>query len=206
MQWSVGEDIYNCVFIFFNLVYTNDDVWLHSKHSKTFQGIVGFFFNMWSAYALQAQGLKVVCVLCFCAEGDNVPDAFLIADGLHRFLNAGRKDLLGTLENTIITRHNYFLSIAFSKHFIIWSLTQTRANVFFWNGQEQELLGKFQYHGQLCMGLHLMIQCSADAVTVSISLPPRSFAAPFEVKSLWNCCSNLYIVLVLVGIVLVVAY
>jgi len=43
----------------------------------------------------KAQGLKVVCVLCFCAEGDNVPDAFLIADGLHRFLNAGRKDLLG---------------------------------------------------------------------------------------------------------------
>lgn len=117
MQWSVGEGMYNCVFIFLNLVYTNDDVWLHSKHSKTFQGIVGFFFNMWSAYALQAQGLKVVCVLCFCAEGDNVPDAFLIADGLHRFLNAGRKDLLGTLENTIITRHNYFLSIAFSKAF-----------------------------------------------------------------------------------------
>ena len=56
------------------------------------------------------------------------------------------------------------------------------------------------------MGLHLMIQCSADAVTVSTSLPPHSFVSPFEVKSLWNCYSNLYFVLVLVGIVLVAAY
>lgn len=78
--------------------------------------------------------------------------------------------------------------------------------MFFWNGQEQELLGKFQYHGQLCMGLHQMIQCSADAVTVSISLLPCFVASPFEVKSLWNCCSNFYFVLVLVGIVLVAAY
>lgn len=122
MQWSVGEDMYNYVFIFLNLVFTNDYVWLYSKHSKTFQGIVGFYFNMWSANALQAQGLKVVCVLCFCAEGDNVPDAFLIADGMHRFLNLGKKDLLGTFENTIIMMHNYFLSQS-----IIWSLTKTRA-------------------------------------------------------------------------------
>jgi proteasome assembly chaperone 2 len=43
----------------------------------------------------KVQGLKVVCVLCFCAEGDNVPDAFLIADGLHRFLNQGKRELQG---------------------------------------------------------------------------------------------------------------
>ncbi|CAM6065212.1 unnamed protein product [Sphagnum tenellum] len=29
-----------------------------------------------------AEGLKVVCVLNFCAEGDNVPDAFLIGDAV----------------------------------------------------------------------------------------------------------------------------
>ena len=92
---------------------------------------------MWSAYALQAQGLKVVCVLCFCAEGDNVPDAFLIADGMHRFLNAGKKDLLGILENTVITRHSYFLSIAFSKAVHNLELdTQTRAKCALLGGLE----------------------------------------------------------------------
>ncbi len=35
----------------------------------------------------QAEGLKVVCVLYFCAEGDNVPDAFLIADAVQQYLH-----------------------------------------------------------------------------------------------------------------------
>ncbi|KAG0628074.1 hypothetical protein M758_2G248200 [Ceratodon purpureus] len=43
----------------------------------------------------KAQGLQVICVLCFCAEGDNVPDAFLLADGLHRFLHRGKKEFQG---------------------------------------------------------------------------------------------------------------
>ncbi|CAM6019554.1 unnamed protein product [Sphagnum balticum] len=34
-----------------------------------------------------AEGLKVVCVLYFCSEGDNVPDAFLIADAVQRYLH-----------------------------------------------------------------------------------------------------------------------
>ncbi|CAK9267662.1 unnamed protein product [Sphagnum jensenii] len=33
-----------------------------------------------------AEGLKVVCVLNFCAEGDNVPDAFLIGDAVQQYL------------------------------------------------------------------------------------------------------------------------
>ncbi|XP_024368227.1 uncharacterized protein [Physcomitrium patens] len=44
----------------------------------------------------KAQGLKVVCILCFCAEGDNVPDAFLIADGLHRLLCHEKKEPQGS--------------------------------------------------------------------------------------------------------------
>jgi hypothetical protein len=44
---------------------------------------------------LQAEGLKVVCVLCFCAEGDNVPDAFLIADAVQQYLHHGKPEASG---------------------------------------------------------------------------------------------------------------
>ncbi|KAH9574618.1 hypothetical protein CY35_01G067500 [Sphagnum magellanicum] len=43
----------------------------------------------------KAEGLKVVCVLCFCAEGDNVPDAFLIADAVQQYLHHGKPEASG---------------------------------------------------------------------------------------------------------------
>ncbi|KAF8097410.1 hypothetical protein N665_0290s0067 [Sinapis alba] len=30
--------------------------------------------------AFKARGLKVTCLLCYCSEGDNIPDAFLLAE------------------------------------------------------------------------------------------------------------------------------
>lgn len=34
----------------------------------------------------KAKGLKVVCVLLYCSEGDNIPDAFFVAESLHHLL------------------------------------------------------------------------------------------------------------------------
>lgn len=30
----------------------------------------------------QAKGLKVTCLLCYCSEGDNISDAFQLADAV----------------------------------------------------------------------------------------------------------------------------
>lgn len=37
----------------------------------------------------QAKGLKVTCLLCYCSEGDNISDAFQLADAVckHRRLS-----------------------------------------------------------------------------------------------------------------------
>ena len=35
----------------------------------------------------QAQGLNVLCILYFCSEGDNIQDAFLLAEALQSFLS-----------------------------------------------------------------------------------------------------------------------
>ncbi|KAL2623415.1 hypothetical protein R1flu_003620 [Riccia fluitans] len=35
----------------------------------------------------KARGLKVTCVLTFCAEGDNIPDAYFVLDSIQRYLH-----------------------------------------------------------------------------------------------------------------------
>ncbi|XP_009761533.1 uncharacterized protein [Nicotiana sylvestris] len=35
---------------------------------------------------LKAKGLKVTCLLCYCSEGDNIPDAFNLADAVSKAL------------------------------------------------------------------------------------------------------------------------
>eukprot|EP00249_Psilotum_nudum_P010832 c22798_g1_i1 orf=199-1044(+) len=35
----------------------------------------------------KAQGMKVTCILCFCSEGDNVPDAFFLAEAVSNMLH-----------------------------------------------------------------------------------------------------------------------
>lgn len=34
----------------------------------------------------KAKGLKVTCLLCYCSEGDNIPDAFHLADAVSKAL------------------------------------------------------------------------------------------------------------------------
>jgi hypothetical protein len=50
---------------------------------------ISIYMNVILCQWFQAKGLKVVCVLYFCAEGDNVPDAFLIADVVQWYLHHG---------------------------------------------------------------------------------------------------------------------
>eukprot|EP01018_Ginkgo_biloba_P002857 Gb_26125 [translate_table: standard] len=42
------------------------------------------FASLFSTF--KAKGLKVTCIFCFCSEGDNIPDAFLLAEAVHTFL------------------------------------------------------------------------------------------------------------------------
>lgn len=34
----------------------------------------------------QAKGLKVTCLLCYCSEGDNISDAFQLAEAVCKLL------------------------------------------------------------------------------------------------------------------------
>lgn len=40
-----------------------------------------FFFGIY-----QARGLKITCILCYCSEGDNISDAFGLAEAACKFL------------------------------------------------------------------------------------------------------------------------
>jgi hypothetical protein len=64
---------------------------IHSTDAAYFPGLP--FASIFSC--CKAKGLKVVCVLCFCAEGDNVPDAFLIADAVQQYLHHGKPEASG---------------------------------------------------------------------------------------------------------------
>lgn len=40
----------------------------------------------------KAQGLNVLCILCFCSEGDNIQDAFFLGEALQKLLVLGDSD------------------------------------------------------------------------------------------------------------------
>lgn len=42
------------------------------------------FASLFSSF--KAKGLKVTCLFCYCSEGDNIPDAFLLAEAARKFL------------------------------------------------------------------------------------------------------------------------
>ena len=46
----------------------------------------------------QAKGLKVTCLLCYCSEGDNIPDAFNLADAACKLLELSPQNFHGELE------------------------------------------------------------------------------------------------------------
>ena len=46
----------------------------------------------------QAKGLKVTCLLCYCSEGDNIPDAFNLAGAACKLLELSLQYSHGELE------------------------------------------------------------------------------------------------------------
>ncbi|XP_071930819.1 uncharacterized protein [Coffea arabica] len=44
----------------------------------------------------KAKGLKVTCLLCYCSEGDNIPDAFQLAEAASKILIQSPNDFEGT--------------------------------------------------------------------------------------------------------------
>ncbi|RVX12063.1 hypothetical protein CK203_010770 [Vitis vinifera] len=46
----------------------------------------------------KAKGLKVTCLLCYCSEGDNIPDAFNLADAACKLLELSPQNFHGELE------------------------------------------------------------------------------------------------------------
>ncbi|GER49859.1 proteasome assembly chaperone 2 [Striga asiatica] len=44
----------------------------------------------------KAKGLKVTCVLCFCSEGDNIPEAFSMAEAASMLTGLSNKEFLGS--------------------------------------------------------------------------------------------------------------
>lgn len=45
---------------------------------------------------LQAKGLKVTCVLCYCSEGDNMPESFQLAEAACKLVAQGPEQFHGT--------------------------------------------------------------------------------------------------------------
>lgn len=48
---------------------------------------------------LKAKGVKVTCLLCYCSEGDNMPDAFHLAEGACKLLTLNPRNVLGSEGN-----------------------------------------------------------------------------------------------------------
>jgi len=49
-----------------------------SKNKSDLYKLLGF----WT----QAKGIKVTCLLCYCSEGDNTPEAFSLAEATSKLL------------------------------------------------------------------------------------------------------------------------
>ncbi|XP_010525686.1 PREDICTED: proteasome assembly chaperone 2 [Tarenaya hassleriana] len=45
--------------------------------------------------AFKARGLKVTCLLCYCSEGDNIPEAFLLAESASKLTGLGPDNFRG---------------------------------------------------------------------------------------------------------------
>ncbi|KAL6514579.1 hypothetical protein OROGR_020158 [Orobanche gracilis] len=43
----------------------------------------------------EAKGIKVTCLLCYCSEGDNIPEAFYVAEATSRFVGLSDKEFQG---------------------------------------------------------------------------------------------------------------
>ncbi|KAL6502522.1 hypothetical protein OROHE_024527 [Orobanche hederae] len=43
----------------------------------------------------KAKGIKVTCLLCYCSEGDNIPEAFYMAEATSRFVGLSDKEFQG---------------------------------------------------------------------------------------------------------------
>ncbi|CAN6315675.1 unnamed protein product, partial [Urochloa humidicola] len=46
-----------------------------------------------------AKGLKVSCVLCYCSEGDNMPESFQLAEAVCKLLGHGPEKYHGNGSN-----------------------------------------------------------------------------------------------------------
>eukprot|EP00268_Persea_americana_P005068 TRINITY_DN1169_c0_g2_i1.p1 TRINITY_DN1169_c0_g2~~TRINITY_DN1169_c0_g2_i1.p1 ORF type:complete len:281 (+),score=72.81 TRINITY_DN1169_c0_g2_i1:352-1194(+) len=47
----------------------------------------------------KAKGLKVTCILCYCSEGDNIPDSFQLAEASCKLLGLSVKNFHGNEDN-----------------------------------------------------------------------------------------------------------
>lgn len=43
----------------------------------------------------QARGLKVTCLLCYCSEGDNMPDSFQLAEAASKVVGLTDSNIQG---------------------------------------------------------------------------------------------------------------
>lgn len=68
----------------------------------------------------QAKGLKVTCLLCYCSEGDNIPDAFHLAEAACKLLRLSPENFHGEFCDAslslaccfILTKHDWKLWIS----------------------------------------------------------------------------------------------
>ncbi|XP_068323813.1 uncharacterized protein [Pyrus communis] len=51
---------------------------------------------------LKAKGLKVTCLLCYCSEGDNIPDAFHLAEAACKLLQLNPSNFHGNNDKWVI--------------------------------------------------------------------------------------------------------
>lgn len=56
---------------------------------------------------LKAKGLKVTCLLCYCSEGDNIPDAFHLAEAACKLLKLSPKDFHGKEGGNWLIPHSW---------------------------------------------------------------------------------------------------
>lgn len=60
----------------------------------------------------QAKGLKVTCLLCYCSEGDNIADAFQLAEATSKILKLNPDSFQGEfLLSSLICNFNILASM-----------------------------------------------------------------------------------------------
>jgi proteasome assembly chaperone 2 len=81
----------------FAALFSACKVWFISA-SNNFITRIGWFTVTTSLCLWQAKGLKVSCVLCYCSEGDNMPESFHLAAAVCKLLGHGPEKFHGTYQ------------------------------------------------------------------------------------------------------------